>query len=177
MNQKPPSGYPKDDQRPARRANRAGTRGFRAPEVLLKCTAQSTKIDIWSAGVILLTILAQRFPFFHSADDVDAMIEIASIFGKAKIRTCALLHGAVFECTLNTVGEKGFPLSHIVQWSSSSTRPDEKITLSSEIKEAVKFLELLLELDPRKRTSARAALEDEFLSEGFETEEEQMEML
>ena len=40
--QQPSTGYPKNDPRPSRRANRAGTRGFRAPEVLLKCTDQTT---------------------------------------------------------------------------------------------------------------------------------------
>ena len=34
-------GYPEIDRRPASKANRAGTRGFRAPEVLLKCHAQT----------------------------------------------------------------------------------------------------------------------------------------
>lgn len=38
-NQKP--GYLKEDRRPNVRANRAGTRGFRAPEVLLKCPDQT----------------------------------------------------------------------------------------------------------------------------------------
>lgn len=51
------------------------------------------EIDIWSAGVILLTILSRRFPFFNSSDDVDAMIEIATIFGKQKMKQCAALHG------------------------------------------------------------------------------------
>src|SRR4051812_5684990 len=37
--------YPKNDTRSSRRANRAGTRGFRAPEVLLKCTQQTVSID------------------------------------------------------------------------------------------------------------------------------------
>jgi len=52
-----------------------------------------TEIDIWSAGVILLTILSRRFPFFNSSDDVDAMIEIATIFGKQRMKQCAALHG------------------------------------------------------------------------------------
>jgi cell division control protein 7 len=34
-------GYPENDRRPVSKANRAGTRGFRAPEVLLKCHAQT----------------------------------------------------------------------------------------------------------------------------------------
>ena len=51
------------------------------------------EIDIWSAGVILLTILSRRFPFFNSSEDVDAMIEIATIFGKQRMKQCAALHG------------------------------------------------------------------------------------
>ncbi len=168
--QAPAPGYPKNDQRPSRRANRAGTRGFRAPEVLLKCTAQTPKIDVWSAGVILLTILCQRFPFFNSADDVDALIEIASIFGQKRMKTCALLHGAIFECSLPTVGEKGFLLKQIVQWSISSTRPDEREDIDPEIAECIEFLELCLELDPRKRISARKALQTEFLTDIAEPE-------
>ncbi|KAL8943260.1 MAG: hypothetical protein Q9216_001171 [Gyalolechia sp. 2 TL-2023] len=163
--QSPASGYPKNDQRPSRRANRAGTRGFRAPEVLLKCTAQTTKIDVWSVGVILLTILCQRFPFFNSADDVDALIEIASIFGQKRMKACALLHGTIFECSLPTVGDKGFLLKQIVQWSVSAVRPDEREEIDPEIMECINFLDLCLELDPRKRISARRALSTDFLAE------------
>jgi len=171
-----PTGYPKNDNRSSRRANRAGTRGFRAPEVLLKCTAQTPKIDIWSAGVILLTILAQRFPFFNSADDVEAIIEIASIFGLKRMKNCAILHGGVFECNIPTIGSQGFSLEHIVQWSVSTNRPDEKEDLDPEIKECIDFLKLLLELDPRRRMSARGALLTDFLKEKDESEDEGDEM-
>lgn len=165
-----PTGYPKNDQRGSRRANRAGTRGFRAPEVLLKCTSQTSKIDIWSAGVILLTILAQRFPFFNSADDIEAMIEIASIFGQRRMKHCAQLHGATFDTNIPTIGEKGYSLEQIVQWSVSSTRPDEGDDLDLETKECVKFLERCLDLDPKKRISARAALASDFLAEQVKLE-------
>ncbi len=168
----PAIGYPKTDQRPPRRANRAGTRGFRAPEVLLKCTAQTSKIDIWSAGVILLTILAKRFPFFNSADDIEALVEIATIFGQRKMKNCAFMHGAQFECTLPTIGEKGYSLEHIIYWSITSSRPDEAEELDSEMKECIRFLERCLELDPKKRISARAALASDFLSENTARESE-----
>lgn len=167
----PPTGYPKTDQRGSRRANRAGTRGFRAPEVLLKCTAQTSKIDIWSAGVILLTILAQRFPFFNSADDIEALIEIATIFGSRRMKNCAYMHGAIFDCTLPTVGEKGYALETIIKWSLDSYK-DEADDLGPEIKECVRFLERCLELDPKKRISARAALANDFLNESTGPESE-----
>ena len=161
---------PKTDPRSSRRANRAGTRGFRAPEVLLKCTAQTTKIDIWSAGVILLTILAQRFPFFNSADDVDAMIEMSSIFGKKKMKTVAALHGSVFETNIDTIGDNGFSLERIVQWASCKERADAPLR-AGEI-QGVRLLEKLLELDPNRRLSAKQALQHEFFTAAVEDEEE-----
>lgn len=174
----PASGYPKNDSRPSRRANRAGTRGFRAPEVLFKCTAQETKIDIWSAGVILLTILSKRFPFFNSADDVEAMIEIATIFGFKRMKQCAFLHGAVFETNIPTIGAGGFALEKIILWSTCRNEGGEKNhPLSAEELSAVAFLERCFELDPSRRISAQEALEHEFLAEVEDTEEDEMELL
>lgn len=92
--------YPKQDQRPPRRANRAGTRGFRAPEVLFKCTNQSTKLDIWSAGIIGFSLISRRFPLFNSPDDTDALFELAIMFGIDKLQKCAELHGCGLEISL-----------------------------------------------------------------------------
>ncbi|KAG7039721.1 cell cycle protein [Colletotrichum scovillei] len=165
----PQQGYPKTDTRPSRRANRAGTRGFRAPEVLFKCTEQTTKIDIWSAGVILLTIMSKRFPFFNSADDVEAMIEIATIFGVKRMKQAGLLHGCMFETNIPTVGNAGFSLGKIILWSTCRTDGGKDgqpgIPLTDEEKLAVDFLERCMELDPARRISAKDALEHEFLRE------------
>ena len=140
----PQTGYPKNDTRPSRRANRAGTRGFRAPEVLFKCTEQTTKIDVWSAGVMLLTILSRRFPFFNSADDVEAMIEISTIFGGKRMKQAGLLHGCVFESSIPTISQQGFSLEKIILWSTCRTSGGESgkgEPLDQEEKEAVQFLE------------------------------------
>jgi cell division control protein 7 len=166
---------PKSDPRSSRRANRACTRGFRAPEVLLKCTAQTTKIDIWSVGVILLTILAQRFPFFNSADDVDAMIEISSIFGKKRMKTVAALHGSIFETNLDTVGDNGFPLERIIAWASCKEKTDAPLRAGES--QGIRLLEKLLELDPNKRMSAKQALQHEFFKHAVEDEQERAERI
>lgn len=100
--------YPKVDQRPPRRANRAGTRGFRAPEVLFKCTNQSTKIDIWSAGIIGLSLLSRKFPLFNSPDDIDALMEIMLIFGVEKLQKCAELHGCGLELSIPNIQQSSF---------------------------------------------------------------------
>lgn len=169
----PMVGYPKDDRRPTLRANRAGTRGFRAPEVLFKCTAQSTKIDIWAAGIILLTILAARFPFFNSADDIDAVIELAHVFGRQKMRACALLHGQVFDITIPTVQESGYSLEKIILWSNNKQgRNADGQKVKFEPEEILDFLSRCLELDPDKRISAEEALQHPFLSSEASSEDE-----
>ncbi|OAL65367.1 CDC7 protein kinase [Trichophyton rubrum] len=153
-----PVGYPRNDSRPSRRANRAGTRGFRAPEVLFKCTNQNTKLDVWSVGVILLTFLARRFPFFHSMDDADALIEIASIFGKNKMQLTAAEHGLVFDTTIPTILPKGHSLERIIRWSSSV------VELTDREIQAVNLLEKLLEPSALLRWSADGALYHEFFT-------------
>lgn len=174
----PHHGYPKNDTRPSRRANRAGTRGFRAPEVLFKCTEQTTKLDIWSAGVILLTIMSRRFPFFNSADDVEAMIEIAHIFGTRRMRLAGQQHGCMFDTSIPTIGQNGFDLGKIIMWST--LRDEKKNPFSDDERIALDFLARCMELDPSKRIDADEALEHEFLTMGMESqgsEEEDMDVL
>lgn len=103
-------GYPKHETRRHRRANRAGTRGFRAPEVLMKCSFQTQKIDIWSVGVILLSFISRRFPMFQSMDDIDAFLEICCIFGIKPMQEVAKFHGLGLDMTkLPGFHSEGFP--------------------------------------------------------------------
>ncbi|KAH9845921.1 Protein tyrosine kinase [Teratosphaeria destructans] len=163
----PPPSYPSNDQRPSRRANRAGTRGFRAPEVLLKCTAQTSVIDVWSCGIILLTFLSKRFPFFHSADDIDAFIELCCIFGKKKMKDVALLHGQVLQTNIPTISENGHSWEKIILWCTGRSKKDPAPGaggLSKEEQEAVAFMSCCLELDPNKRITAAGAVDHPFLA-------------
>ncbi|XP_076278911.1 cell division cycle 7-related protein kinase-like isoform X3 [Lasioglossum baleicum] len=75
--------------RPEQAAARAGTPGFRAPEVLLKHPSQTPAIDIWASGVMMLCILSSTQPFFHSPDDCTALAEITTLFGSNKMQQCA----------------------------------------------------------------------------------------
>lgn len=70
-------------------APRAGTRGFRPPEVLMRFPHQTVAVDIWASGVTLLCILSQRYPFFQSPDDLTALCEIASVCGSEQIQYVA----------------------------------------------------------------------------------------
>ena len=162
----PRPNFPTNDQRSSRRANRAGTRGFRAPEVLLKCTAQTVKIDVWSCGIILLTFLSKRFPFFHSADDIDAFIELCCIFGKKRMREASMMHGQIMHSNLPTISENGHGWEKILLWCTNRSKKDSDRSsgLTREELEAVEFMKCCLELDPAKRIDAAAALNHPFLA-------------
>jgi len=72
-------------------APRAGTPGFRAPEVLLKSLEQTTAIDIWSAGVMFASLLSGRYPFFRNADDMTSLAEIITLLGSKRVLKAAKL--------------------------------------------------------------------------------------
>lgn len=163
----PRPNFPTNDQRSSRRANRAGTRGFRAPEVLLKCTAQTVKIDVWSCGIILLAFLSKRFPFFHSADDIDAFIELCCIFGKKRMKDISLLHGQIMHTNLPTISDNGHGWEKVLLWCTNRTKKDANGVggLTREELEAVEFMKCCLELDPAKRIDASTALNHPWLAD------------
>lgn len=70
-------------------ASRAGTPGYRPPEVLLKYPDQTTAVDIWAAGVIFLSVLSSVYPFFKAPNDYVALAEMITIFGDKTIRKTA----------------------------------------------------------------------------------------
>ncbi|CAO3607597.1 unnamed protein product [Mucor fragilis] len=85
-------GFWRNDPRLTIKANRAGTRGFRAPEILLRVTHQTCAIDIWAAGVILLCFLTNTYPFFLSNDEADALIELSHVYGTERMEECAKIN-------------------------------------------------------------------------------------
>ena len=83
--------------RPAMEAPRAGTRGYRAPEVLWKYPNQTTAIDIWSSGMCFLNLLTRRYPFFVASDDISALAEMACIIDESKLKSAALECGRMIK--------------------------------------------------------------------------------
>lgn len=71
-------------------ASRAGTPGYRPPEVLLKNPEQTTAVDMWAIGVIMISILSACYPFFKGADDFTALAEMITVFGDEAIKKAAL---------------------------------------------------------------------------------------
>ncbi|CAO0799581.1 unnamed protein product [Mucor circinelloides] len=86
--------------RGSNRANRTGTRGFRAPKILMRVTHQTCAIDVWAASVILLCFLTNTYPFFLSNDEADALIELSQVYGLDKMQECARINNRHFETNI-----------------------------------------------------------------------------
>ncbi|XP_010013346.1 PREDICTED: cell division cycle 7-related protein kinase [Nestor notabilis] len=80
-------------------APRAGTPGFRAPEVLTKCPTQTTAIDMWSAGIVFLSLLSGRYPFYKASDDLTALAQIMTVRGSRETIQAAKTFGKSVLCT------------------------------------------------------------------------------
>ncbi|KAI9202648.1 kinase-like domain-containing protein [Polychytrium aggregatum] len=150
------NGYIVDPSKPAVRANRAGTRGFRAPEVLLKVVYQTTALDIWSVGVIILSFMTGIYPFFQSKSDEEALLEIALLFGKKEMAAAAAEQHRVFTSNVPTLPESA-PSLHAL-CSKLQPKRSEQFPES-----AFDLLRQCLMLNPERRITAADALEHPFL--------------
>lgn len=151
-----PPGYYEKDTRPVMKAPRAGTRGFRAPEVLFKYANQSKAIDIWSVGVIFLSILTSQYPFFLSTEDVDGLVEIAIIYGHTEMRKAAKHYGRIWKSNLATISEDGVPFDFLIRKLNAACEFDEN---------TIDLLNEMLKLIDIERISAEDALQHPFFSE------------
>ncbi|KAK3829872.1 MAG: kinase-like domain-containing protein, partial [Linnemannia elongata] len=142
---------------PVIRVNRAGTRGFRAPEILFRHVQQTVALDIWSVGVILLCFLSGRFPFFNSDDDLEALLEIAVVFGQREMAAVAATFNRTFLTTIPAI--KDYGAAYIKSLNIVGTESDE------DFMDAIDLLDKLMALDPTKRITARQALKHRFLAE------------
>ncbi|KAH7980302.1 hypothetical protein HPB49_014525 [Dermacentor silvarum] len=164
--------------RPAEIAPRAGTPGFRAPEVLLKCRNQTTAVDMWSAGVIFLSLLSGRYPFFRAQDDLTALAEIITVIGSIPVQLAAEKMGKLLTVShekpvldLKTLCER---LRGTREAKSGQTADDvEKAHFryhESWLRvpdSAYDLLYKLLDPDPTTRITAEDALKHDFLKESL----------
>ncbi|KAH8083700.1 kinase-like domain-containing protein [Filobasidium floriforme] len=175
-------GIPQVDNRPGVRANRAGTRGFRAPEVLLKCPDQTFAIDIWAVGIILLSVLCHRFPVFNSNDDTEALLELGAIFGRSGLEKAAMLHNRTFATNLNTVPlNPTKTLSEMVLSLNptlynppcSNPTPAEAKRHIESVDNMLDLLKRCLVIDSTRRWTAGMLLRHKFLEEGLRDDEKE----
>eukprot|EP00956_Cyclotella_meneghiniana_P024740 scaffold50091_cov62-Cyclotella_meneghiniana.AAC.1 len=126
--------------------NKVITLWYRPPELLLGETRYTTAVDIWSAGCILAEILLGR-PIFTGKTEMDQLKLIFDLIGTPTDKTWEGFR----ELKLIRTGEVS-----IDKLKRGKLR--EKYGGKIQPVTALNLLEKLLELDPKKRISARAAL-------------------
>lgn len=127
---------------------RSGTTGYRAPEILLAYAHQASTIDIWSAGVVLLSILSKKYPFFHPQNDLHALAEIIEIFGS---NVCIQAAQRLGISLISSKYSTGISLDTLCVLDSHLKRTNLFKDLST-------LLKCTLTVDPNNRITAEQAL-------------------
>ncbi|RNA45175.1 cell division cycle 7-related kinase isoform X2 [Brachionus plicatilis] len=147
-------------------APRAGTAGFRAPEVLFRSNYQTPAVDIWSAGIVFLSILSGRYPFFKAVDDNMAIMQLVSLFGAESVRKSSIKYGESFVCSHDKKPEELKDICTKLRRKTASSLGSKKNSNSEILEEfpdcAYDLLKKLLDLDYEKRLSAECALKHQF---------------
>jgi len=143
-------------------ANRAGTPGFRAPEVLLSVEEQTPAVDVWAAGVMLLCLLAKRETLLPGRSDAEHVLVLLSLMGDALIQGLADGCGKVItgypnggsnadQLVFRRAVSMSCGLRNVV---GAARRTDEP-----GFEDALHLALCMLSPDPRQRISPRMALE------------------
>ena len=125
---------------------RVGCKFFKAPELLLESPTYHYAIDIWAAGVILLSIISGLFPYFLGTDTKEILLKIAEFSGWEELNTLRVTFKKEKEPLPPGFTKKG--LSEV------------KGPLASP--EALSLCAKLLTLAPQTRPSAKEALNHPF---------------
>eukprot|EP00270_Netrium_digitus_P013154 TRINITY_DN4347_c0_g1_i2.p1 TRINITY_DN4347_c0_g1~~TRINITY_DN4347_c0_g1_i2.p1 ORF type:complete len:302 (-),score=86.72 TRINITY_DN4347_c0_g1_i2:201-1106(-) len=121
---------------------------YRAPEILLGSAQYSTPVDVWSVGCIFAEMLNQR-PLFPGDSEIDELFKIFRILGTPTEETW--------------LGVTSLPdfKSAFPKWP-----PKDLSTIVPSLDAVgLDLLAKMLQLDPSKRVTARAALQHEYFND------------
>lgn len=147
------------------RAERAGTPGFRAPEVLLRVTRQTCAIDVWSAGVMLCCLLAQRCPLLYNfqgpAADLHSLVQIMMLLGVEAVQEAAMQCGKrIARHPFEGASEEEAPKRGVLDTLLLARRQD-----CEELRQAMDLVHRCMDPNPHTRISALCALDHPFMHE------------
>lgn len=143
------------------KADRSGTRGFRAPEIMLRYCYQTTAVDIWAVGVILLIILSGRYPFFEPEDDADGILELAHVFGLTKMKEFAAYYGRHLHTNISTIPEDELDIAALCK---DMNQEQMKKWDKEEYLLAIDLMKKCLSLIHTRRPTATEALNHRFIT-------------
>uniref|UniRef100_A0ACD5U4U6 Uncharacterized protein n=1 Tax=Avena sativa TaxID=4498 RepID=A0ACD5U4U6_AVESA len=135
-----------------------GTKGFRAPEVLLRSSHQGCKVDVWSAGVTLLYLITGKTPF--GGDPEQNMKDIVKLRGSEELWEVAKLHNCESSYPSELFDPKFLQSVDIRTWcASNARRPEFLHQLPDSLFDLV---DKCLAVNPRCRITSEDALSHKF---------------
>ena len=162
--------------KPSQEASRAGTPGFRSPEMLMKHPQQTTSVDIWAAGVIFLSLLSMRYPFFKAADDLTSLCQIITLLGSDVVITAAKAIGKKVTLSRDVCGYALKTMCGRLRVSSHISRCDRCVDNNADEdrgrvcplqpfeNSAFDLLSRCLDPNPLSRITAEQALKHQFFA-------------
>ncbi|XP_050384909.1 uncharacterized protein LOC126801563 isoform X2 [Argentina anserina] len=150
----------KGDGKQKREGPCAGTKGFRAPEVLFRSLHQGPRVDVWSAGVTLLYLMIGRTPF--TGDPEQNIKDIAKLKGSEDLWEVAKLHDRESSFPVELFDVKSLPSLKLQSWCKAHTRRPEFCNLIPG--SLFNLLDKCLTVNPRLRITAEEALSHEFFA-------------
>ncbi|XP_057520908.1 uncharacterized protein LOC130801152 isoform X2 [Amaranthus tricolor] len=138
----------------------AGTKGFRAPEVLLRSLHQGPKVDVWSAGVTFLYLISGRMPF--NGDPEQNMKEIVKLRGNEELWEVAKIHNRESSFPVELLDIKFLQSMSIKDWYLTNTKRQDLLGVIPD--SLFDLLEKCLTVNPRLRITAEQALNHEFFA-------------
>ncbi|KAM0904618.1 hypothetical protein ACQ4PT_017882 [Festuca glaucescens] len=137
-----------------------GTKGFRAPEVLLRSSHQGCKVDVWSAGVTLLYLITGKTPF--GGDPEQNMKDIVKLRGSEELWEVAKLHNCESSYPLELFEAKFLRSVDLRTWCfANARRPEFLKQLPNSLFDLV---DKCLAVNPRCRITSEDALFHEFFT-------------
>ncbi|BAT96845.1 hypothetical protein VIGAN_09015300 [Vigna angularis var. angularis] len=148
----------KGDGKQKKEGSCVGTKGFRAPEVLLRSQHQGHKIDIWSAGVTLLYMVIGKTPF--TGDPEQNIKEIVKLRGSEEFWEVAKLHNREVSFPEELLDERYLQSWDLGAWCKTHTKRPE--FLEQIPKSLFDLIDKCLTVNPRNRLSAEDVLRHQF---------------
>ncbi|XP_038876183.1 uncharacterized protein LOC120068469 [Benincasa hispida] len=154
----------KGDARRKREGSCAGTKGFRAPEVLFRSLHQGPQVDVWSAGVTLLYLMVGKSPF--TGDPEQNIKDIAKLRGSEDLWEVAKLHDRESAFPGELFNIKSFPPMDLQSWVKAHTKRPDFVKLIP--RSLFDLVDKCLTVNPRQRITAEEALKHEFFNPCYE---------
>ncbi|CAN4078065.1 unnamed protein product [Withania somnifera] len=133
---------------------------FNLALVLFRSVHQSTKLDIWSAGVTLLYFIIGRTPF--AGDSEQNIKEIVKLKGSEDLWEVAKLHNRESSFPPDLLDMKSMSPVKLREWCARNTRRADFLEIVPQL--LMDLVDKCLTSNPRLRISAEEALRHDFFA-------------